>query len=289
MKIGWNGTICDDKEAVVSVYDHGFLYGMGLFETFRTYGGKPFLLREHMARLTEGCKQLDIEFAADIVETERLIGELLGANGLKDAYIRFTVSAGEQALGLPAGPYVIPNVIVYMKELPDFDENTYSQGKPLQLLQIRRNTPEGEARLKSFHYMNNILAKRELRQYDWAGGAEGLFLDGNGHVAEGIVSNIFMLKDGICRTPAPDTGILPGITRDFVMKLCSQSGIAVEEGHYTWQQFIHADEVFITNSIQEIVPIRRCYDGEGNFWDIGNGYAGVYTKQLSELYRKATV
>lgn len=287
MKIAVNGRICDDQEAVISVYDHGFLYGIGLFETFRTYGGRPFLLGPHMERLCRSCAELGIRYTPDAAETESLITRLLSANGLPDAYIRFSVSAGVDLLGLPSTDYEEPNVIVYVKPLPPRDDKTYAKGKPIQLLELRRNSPEGTIRHKSFHYMNNILAKREMRRYEWAAGAEGIFLDGYGRVAEGIVSNLFWVKDGAVYTPAIATGILPGITREYVIGLAGRSGFDVHEGLYEWSAVMEAEEAFITNSVQEIVPVNRGYDLYGEARTIGGGLPGTVTTILMKAYGEA--
>ncbi|WP_028551937.1 aminodeoxychorismate lyase [Paenibacillus sp. UNC451MF] len=289
MNIYVNGSIITEEKAVVSVYDHGFLYGIGLFETFRTYGGQPFLLREHQERLIAGCEQLGIDYRPEAGEWEGLVKALLEANGLTDAYFRFTVTAGEDLLGLPVGDYGKPQMIVYVKGLPSRDEELYRKGKPLQLLATPRNTPEGNVRFKSLHYMNNILAKRELRQYAWATGAEGLQTDRNGFLAEGIVSNLFFIKNDRLHTPSLDTGILPGITRAFVMELAKKCGMELEEGHYRWDDLRMADEVFITNSIQEMVPITTLYDLSGNSYRVNEGMAGQLTSKLILLYGNHTI
>ncbi|PZE19232.1 aminodeoxychorismate lyase [Paenibacillus xerothermodurans] len=286
MIINVNGKLIDEDKAVVSVYDHGFLYGIGLFETFRTYNGLPFLLDEHMIRITAGCQQLGIGYTADRGEWLRIIKQLLDINGLSDAYIRFTVTAGTDILGLPGEQYSQPNVIVYIKHLPPRDEDLYLAGKPLQLLRLPRNTPEGAGRLKSLHYLNNILANRELSQYPWAAQAEGLFTDAQGFLAEGIVSNLFFCEDGRVCTPALDNGILPGVTRALVLRLAAQAGIAAEEGWYTWADLICADEVFITNSVQEIIPISTLYNTVGMSQLIGAGKAGELTRHLIQMYRE---
>lgn len=287
MKLWMNGTICDEHEAMVSVFDHGFLYGMGLFETFRTYGGTPFLLQEHLARLMDGCQELDIDLSViptgDVLSAH--VQELLESNGLRDAYIRFSVSAGNGPLGLQTNPYVQPNLILYMKELPVFNPSLYEDGKALQRMNLRRNSPEGRLRRKSFHYMNSILAKQELGSYPWAQGAEGLMFNEHGQMAEGIVSNVFFIREGVCCTPALDTGILPGITRDCVMKLALKSGLRLQEGHYRWEDLLAAEEAFVTNSIQEIVPINRLFDIDGQTHVVGNGKVGRITAQLLKMYR----
>jgi 4-amino-4-deoxychorismate lyase len=286
--IGLNNNVVEAKDAVVSTLDHGFLYGMGLFETFRTYNGVPFLLRRHLERLAAGCRQLGIPFEPDEASLRDWITRVMDKNGLKDAYIRYTVTAGEDILGLPAGDYSRPNHLLYIKELPLQPAALYSEGKGLQLLQLRRNTPEGPVRLKSLHYMNNILAKRELAGYDSAaGGTEGLMLTAEGNIAEGIVSNIFFISNKVLYTPELSTGILPGITREMVLKLASAAGLRVEEGLYRWEQLQAAEEVFLTNSVQEIVPVTTLWNGDEAL-AVGTGRCGAYTAQLITLYRERT-
>jgi len=283
--IGMNDSVFDAKEAVVSVLDHGLLYGMGLFETFRTYGGVPFLLDRHLERMNAGCRQLGIPFHMDHEKLEDWITRLMDRNGLKEAYIRYTVTAGEDILGLPAGDYSHPNHILYAKTLPPLTAQLYTHGKELQLLSLPRNTPEGPIRFKSLHYMNNILAKRELSLYpSLATGAEGLMLTPLGTLAEGIVSNLFFVKDGVLYTPDLSTGILPGITREMVIALAVQVGLPVE-GLYSWEQLKKADEIFLTNSIQELVPVTSLCEREERFVMSG-GMSGPVTSQLLLLYRE---
>ncbi len=273
MIVGVNGRCVPEDQAVVSVFDHGFLYGIGLFETFRTYQGVPMLLERHMDRLAAGCEQLEIRCRPDPPSVKRHIRELLAANGLADGYIRYSVSAGMQPLGLPSGEYAEPTVIVYAKALPAAAASyADAPGKPLQLLRLRRNTPESDVRMKSFHYMNNVLAKRELASYAWAAQAEGLFLDHNSNVAEGIVSNLFFARGGTLCTPSLGTGILPGITRGHVLELADRLGIPAEEGHFTLEDLCQADEIFLTNSIQELVPVTVVTGLHGeSLWASGGG------------------
>ena len=284
--IGMNDSVIDAKDAVVSVLDHGLLYGMGLFETFRTYRGAPFLLDRHLQRMKEGCQQLGIPFHVDAAKVSTWIDRLMKKNDLQEAYIRYTVTAGVDILGLPAGDYSHPNHILLTKALPPLPEQLYTQGKALQLLSLPRNTPEGTIRYKSLHYMNNILAKRELSSYpSAANGSEGLMLTPQGAVAEGIVSNLFFVKNEILCTPDLTTGILPGITREMVIMLAGQIGFKVEEGLYSWEQLKGADEIFLTNSIQEIVPVTALFEKEEQF-GISGGGCGPVTKQFISLYRE---
>ncbi|ADO54056.1 aminotransferase class IV [Paenibacillus polymyxa] len=254
--IGVNGVLTEAAKAVIHVSDHGFLYGMGLFETFRTYKGVPFLLDRHLHRLEEGCRMLGIPFQPDEEQLTKHIQHLMAANGLNEAYIRYTVSAGEEALGLPSGDYTRPNHILFAKPLPSINTQP-GQSSALQLLRTPRNTPEGEVRLKSLHYMNNVLAKRELQQYAEAVRykAEGIMLTANGFLAEGIVSNLFFVRNNTLYTPDLSTGILPGITREFILELADLRGIPWEQGLYHWYELKQADEIFMTNSIQEIRPV----------------------------------
>lgn len=279
MKIGFNGRVVDANEAVIPVFDHGFLYGMGLFETFRTYSGVPYLLDRHLERLHAGCEQLGIvvpvwldSAMAGWIEAVRT------ANGLADAYIRLTLSAGSEELGLPAGPYERANAILMAKALPAPRslEQGPPPGKQLRLLHTRRNTPEGEVRLKSLHYMNSILAKRELAATGAPPGTEGLMLTADGKLAEGIVSNLFFAAGGIIHTPAIATGILPGITRARIIELARTAGLEVREGFYTWEELCQADEAWVCNSIQELCPVGSLIrpDGAGISMARGHG-AGV--------------
>lgn len=285
MKIFMNGRLVEESEAMVSVYDHGFLYGMGVFETFRTYNGRPYLLQEHLRRLQQGCKQLGILYEPKHGDVEQQLQQLLTANALPDAYFRYTVTAGTDILGLPSATYQQPIVIIYTKSLPLTSETLYERGKSLQRLRVPRNTPEGAVRLKSLHYMNNILGKREMSEYPWAEGAEGLFLDRSGNLCEGIVSNLFFVTDQVLYTPSVETGLLPGITREAVIRLADDIGLRTVEGLYSWDELLQANEVFMTNSIQEIVPIHTLFDPEGHSYQVGLGRAGQWTKRLLTLYR----
>lgn len=286
--IGMNGGIVDSARAVVPVMDHGLLYGMGVFETFRTYQGKPFLLERHLDRLMDSCRELGIVHKAEPAGMSRWISELMEANSLQDAYIRYTVTAGEGPLGLPAGDYVKPSEILLAKELPVMKDDVYEKGRVLRLLSLPRNTPESSIRMKSLHYMNNILAKRELEGYAVhpSGPAEGLMLTSAGEVAEGIVSNVFFVKEERLYTPDISTGILPGITRAVVLELAAELGIAAEEGHYSWEILTGADEIFTTGSVQEIVPVTTLIGPGDQSILIGQGTAGPVTRALLSAYRR---
>ncbi|MFC5530046.1 aminotransferase class IV [Cohnella yongneupensis] len=286
MKLLWNGQLTDSKTTVISAFDHGFLYGMGLFETFRTYSGKPWLLERHAARLRHGCELLGIAYEPRISDLQERIAHLLEANSLSDGYIRWSVSAGEGAIGLPSDTYEQPNEIIYAKALAPDHPDTRG-GKALRRLQVPRSTPESAVRLKSFHYMNNIVAKRELVVAGAGTGTEGLFLDGGGHVVEGMVSNVFWIANGVLHTPSEETGLLPGVTRGYVLELAEEIGLRAEQSaSYRWDDLTAAEEVFLTSSIQEIVPVTRLEDGYGDYVSPGGSpTVGPVTSRMMQLYR----
>ncbi|MCM3635858.1 aminodeoxychorismate lyase [Paenibacillus camelliae] len=282
-----NGQMMNAEEAMVSVYDHGFLYGLGLFETFRTYGGHCFLLERHMKRLLESCDQLGIQLRMNAADVQQAVGELLQLNKLEDGYVRLTVSGGMGELGLPSEDYDQATVVIMVKPLGAMSEEVWNTGKALQLLQTRRNTPEGRYRFKSLHYMNNILAKRELLSLGTrtAAGAEGLMLSEKGILAEGIVSNLFFVQDGVIYTPHIDTGILPGITRQYVIELARHLSYEVREGHYDFEALWNSSEAWMTNSIQELVPVTTLITTAGEKQQLSGGEAGPICRQLTAAYR----
>jgi 4-amino-4-deoxychorismate lyase len=288
MKIYLNGQICEEEEAKISVFDHGFLYGMGVFETFRTYHGKPFLLFQHLQRLEKSCHEAGIHCTLDATYIEQSITQLLLANHLSDAYFRYSISAGVAPLGLPGNTYEHPTHILYVKALPTQPSNAMVAHKDLQKLHHTRNSPESTNRLKSFHYMNNILAKFELQSYPWAQQAEGLMLTEQGYLAEGIVSNLFFVVNRELYTPDLRLGILAGITRACILRLAKEQGMEVHEGKYTWNQLLEADEIFLTNSIQGIVPVFRIYDDTKLVKQMLIDSTAGCTNQLMSAYQDLT-
>jgi 4-amino-4-deoxychorismate lyase len=267
-----NGEFVKQEEVRISPFDHGFLYGLGVFETFRIYNGHPFLLDDHLERLNASLRVLNIDAAFNRKEMTAILNELLAKNAFRDAYIRLNVSAGNGEIGLQTESYKNPNVVIFSKPLSP--PEGMSEKKAV-VLDIKRNTPEGTERLKSHHYLNNVLAKREVGA---ALDTEGIFLTKDGFVSEGIVSNVFWYKDGILYTPAIETGILNGVTRRFVIAVAREAGIEVREGFYKKEEAEAADEMFLTNSIQEIVPVTTF--SSGNY----PGKAGVIAKKLFEQY-----
>jgi len=276
MYIYLNGKIIPQEEAFISVFDHGFMYGLGLFETFRVYDGHPFLLDDHLERLNDSLKAMNIGKYFTREEVIQIIQPLLEINCLKDAYFRWNVSAGNGMIGLQTDTYTEPNIIVYLKPLINLENRLEKVG---QVVTIPRNTPEGPSRLKSHHYLNNVLAKREVGENVLV---EGIFLTKEGYVAEGITSNIFWINKKSLFTSSLESGILNGITREFILILAKRMGLTIQEGLYPLEELKKADEVFMTNSIQEIMAIKRI--DETPF----KGLNGYYVNKLLTEYKKWT-
>jgi 4-amino-4-deoxychorismate lyase len=268
-----NSQFIKDTEATISPFDHGFLYGLGAFETFRMYKGYPFLLHDHLTRLQHALDELEITYKVDAEFVYEMLQQLLRLNHLEeeDVTVRLNISAGNGEVGKLLQPYNHPTVLCFLRKAPPIQKVE----KNTAILQRRRNTPEGTQRLKSHHYLNNILGKRELRD---SPDVEGIFLTEQGYVAEGVVSNIFWVKEGIVYTPSVETGIIDGITRQFVIKCLKKLGIPICEGFYTKRELLDATEVMITNSSQEVVPVKKVDEY------VFEGYNGIIVQKISELY-----
>lgn len=245
-----NGEYIDEHELKISPFDHGFLYGLGFFETFRTYEGKAVYLQEHFNRLIEALKEYRIHFPYTIQDIEEVIKKLNAQDG-KEGYFRLNVSAGVHPIGLAPSEYTEPTIILFRKELPNMVRGTE---KEAVWLKTARNSPEQQTRYKSHHYGNNVRARLELASL---ANQEGFFTDKNGVVAEGITSNIFWIKDDILYTPSTRLGILPGITRAIVIRIAKELAFPVREGSFMTWELEQADECFVTTAVQELVPISH--------------------------------
>ncbi|MFJ7738674.1 aminodeoxychorismate lyase [Lysinibacillus sp. NPDC097287] len=254
MQCWMNGEYVTAADLRISPFDHGFLYGLGFFETFRTYGGKILFFEAHMERLQAALTQFRIHIPYTPDELIAVVEYLNEKAGGQDGYFRLNVSAGEHGIGLQPTEYTEPNVIVFRKEL---NAAPSGQEKRAQWLETPRNSPEHGVRVKSHHYGNNVLGRFELPSLATQ---EGFFLTEEGYVAEGVTSNVFWVKGDILYTPSLETGILPGITRNWVIQKAKQLGIQVEVGLFTQNDVEQASECFITNSVQELVPIGRLED-----------------------------
>ena len=274
MYIYHNSTFIKDSEATISPFDHGFLYGLGVFETFRVYKGFPFLLHDHLDRLQVGVDELGISYKINRQEIFDMIQELITLNHCEseDVTVRLNISAGNGEVGQFLQAYDSPTVLCFLRKAP----SATMIEKSATILKLRRNTPEGNYRLKSHHYLNNILGKRELSQTP---NVDGIFLTEQGFVAEGIVSNIFWGDENGVYTPSLDTGILNGITRKFVIKCLQKLQIPIIEGFFKKEQMFLSEEVIMTNSSQEVLAIKEI-DGY-RF----SGRNGIMIQKLDDLYK----
>ncbi|KEZ49658.1 aminodeoxychorismate lyase [Metabacillus indicus] len=277
MYIYLNSEFIQAEDARISPFDHGYLYGLGVFETFRVYKGHPFLLNDHMSRLQKAMRELNIQLDDSSLNIEEVIQRLLLLNDLQDedVSVRLNVSAGDGGLMFGALEYREPTVMMFMRKLPELPADLEKRGV---LLSVPRNTPEGKERIKSHHYLNNVLAKREAGNDP---SVEGIFLTKDGFVAEGIVSNLFWVKDECVYTPSLDTGILNGITRQFVIRCLEKEGMRWVEGRFTADELLQADEVFAVNSVQEIIPLKEI--GSSVF----SGKNGAVTQTLKRIYKQS--
>ena len=280
MKIYINGRFIDRKEAKVSVFDHGFLYGDGAFEGIRSYNRRVFKLNEHMDRLYETAHTLMIDIPLTKKELVKAVVDTLKENGLKDAYIRVIVTRGEGDLGLdPRKCYGRPNIVIITDKITLYPGELYNKGMEIITVPTVRNYPEAlNPRLKSLNYLNNILAKIEASN---SGYCEAIMLDHQGFVAECTGDNIFIVQHGVLSTPSQ--GRLQGITRDAVLQLAKNSKIAAEERFITRHEVYTADECFLTGTAAEIVRVEKVRRG-----GLGDGKPGAVTLKMMRLFRTLT-
>jgi len=277
-KVYITGKLVSKDEATINVYDHGLLYGDGVFEGIRVYGGKVFLHEEHIARLYESALAIRLPIPMSTSEMIDAVNMTVKENGIVDGYVRLVVTRGGGSLGLDIRKTSNPQVIVIADTITLYPEEIYKNGMKLITASTIRNHPGAlSARIKSLNYLNNILAKIEGTD---AGSPEALMLNHKGEVAECSGDNIFIVKDGVLKTPGPDAGILEGLTRNTVMRIAAESGYDVRECVLLRHDIYIADECFLTGSAAEVVPVVSL-DGR----DIGEGTPGPATLELLEKFQ----
>src|SRR3989338_2790994 len=281
MKVYLNGKFVDESQAKVSVFDHGLLYGDGVFEGIRSYDGLIFKLREHIDRLFESAHTIMLKIPLTKPELIDVVKQCLRVNTLRDAYIRLVVTRGEGDLGLDPRKCVRPTVFVIADKIELYPKSLYEKGLELITVATQRNVPEAlNPQIKSLNYLNNILAKIEAIT---AGYEEAIMLSHSCYVTEGTGENIFLVKGKQLLTPPPYIGVLRGITRQSVMDLASAQRLQVREDLLTRHDLFNADEVFLTGTAAEIVPVVKI-DGRV----IGQGTPGPATKKLQGAFRQVT-
>ncbi len=281
MKIYINGKFYSKNDAKISVFDHGLLYGDGVFEGIRLYNSCIFKLTEHIDRLYESAKTIRLEIPMTKKKMIEAVAETVRRNPMSNGYIRLIVTRGAGALGLNPFNCNRPQVIIIASTIRLYPEQIYKKGLEIITIPTHRNIPEAvNPRLKSLNYLNNVLAKIEAIN---SGYNEALMLNSEGFVAECTGENIFIVKKSVLKTPSIEMGILEGITRNTVIDIARGKGYPVEETVLTRHDLYNADECFITGTAAEVVPVIKV-DGR----IIGNGKPGKITLEIIKIFRKIT-
>ena len=281
MKIHIDGQLLDEADAKISVFDHGLLYGDGVFEGIRFYNGRVFKLEEHMDRLYDSARVLCLEIPSSKEQLTQDLLETIRANDLQDGYVRLVVTRGKGDLGI--NPRLCPkaSIIIIAAKIKLYSEELYHKGLDIITCATRRMSQAAvPPAVKSLNYLNNILAKIEAHQ---ANAAEALMLNEQGYIAECTADNVFIIKRGILFTPPVSAGSLRGITRGAVLDLAEEIGVPVKETELTRYDVFVADECFLTGTAAELVPVVQC-----DLRPIGDGKPGPVTARLLAAFRKLT-
>ena len=281
LKIYIDGQFLDEPNAKVSVFDHGLLYGDGIFEGIRAYNGRVFKLKEHIDRLFYSAKAILLNIPLSHAEIMRAVVDTCRQNGIRDGYIRLLVTRGVGGLGLNPNRCKKPSVIVIADKIQLYPAEMYERGLDIITVPTVRNLHSAlNPAIKSLNYLNNILAKIEANN---GGCEEAIMLNSEGYVSECTGDNIFIIKDGQMFTPPLSAGALYGITRGVVMELARLSGIPVSEPNLTRYDMFNADECFLTGTGAELIPVVKI-DGRV----VGTGKPGQVTKDLVTKYKALT-
>jgi branched-chain amino acid aminotransferase len=273
-----NGIVTRAEDARVSVLDNGFTFGDAVYETLRTYGGRPFARTRHLARLRASAARLGFEIPTPNEELARTLDELLARAGNAESYIRLIVSRGVGDISYHFDRVRGPTVVVAVKPFEPSPAFQYRQGVAVAIVSVRRNHASAlDPAIKSCNLLNNVLAVREAQG---GGAVEAILLNQDGLVAEGASTNVFTVKDGIAITPPLTAGILHGITREIVLEIAREDGLVVREADLGPDDLRRADEVFITSSTREVMPVRSV-DGAV----VGGGQPGPITERLLANFR----
>lgn len=279
LKIWMNGRVVPVGEANISIFDHCILYGDGVFEGLRSYGGKVFRLDAHLQRLMDSARAIRLVIPMSIKEMADAVYESMKANNITDGYIRLVVTRGVGTLGLSPNRTACPTVFIIADQISLYPKELYEQGMAVISSSVVRNHPNAlSARIKSCNYLNNILAKIEALD---AGVYEAIMYNHLGNVAECTGDNIFLVRDGMVQTPPTNAGILEGITRDAVIELIGKRKLPFREMELTRHDLYVADECFLTGTAAEVIPVTQI-DGR----PIGTGKPGAITRQLMDDFHE---
>jgi branched-chain amino acid aminotransferase len=279
LQIYISGKLYPKADAKISVYDHGLLYGDGVFEGMRSYSGKVFRLEQHLDRLWASARAIMLTIPMTRIEMAKAVNDTLAVNKITDGYIRLVVTRGAGSLGLDPNKCSNPEVIIITDHIALYPEEFYQKGLAIITASTIRNHPAAlSPRIKSLNYLNNIMAKMEGLQ---AGCQEALMLNHKGEVAECTGDNIFIVKNEKLLTPPNDAGILEGITRDAILELAKKAGYETAEVPLTRHDIFVADECFLTGSAAEVIPVVKL-----DSRPIGNGEVGPVTRDLLERFKR---
>lgn len=275
-----NGKFLPEEEATISVFDHGFLYGDGVYEAVRVYQGKPFLLDRHLARLRRSCELIGLTSPLQDEEWKNILADMLRRNQLLDAGFRLTISRGPGEIGIAPSFCTHPTVVVMAKVPSPYPTEMREQGVQLALVSVRRNPLAAQSpHIKSLSFLNNILAKQEANR---VGAFDALMLNMDQYVTECTTSNIFFVtQEGKVCTPSSECGILEGITREVIMALARELGLSVEEGQYEAEVLFRSEECFMTNTGMEVMSVSRI-----DHKVIGTGRSGPIAKKLWKAFQE---
>lgn len=281
MQIYINGEYFEKENAKVSVFDHGLLYGDGVFEGIRIYHRKVFRLTQHLARLFRSARYINLAIGKTPEEMTEIVLETCRRNGLDDGYIRLVVTRGAGTLGLSPKSCPKPTIFVIADKLAIYPPEYYEKGLALLTVSTRRNIIDAlDPQLKTLNYLNNILASIEASR---SGFEEALMLNKEGYVAEAAADNLFLIRGTRLITPATHLGALPGITREAILEIAPELGLSPSEGFITLSDVYNADECFLTGTAAEVIPVS-----EVDSRPIGSGKAGPMTKRIIERFRALT-
>lgn len=279
MKIWLDGELVDESAAKVSVFDHGLLYGDGVFEGIRFYHGRVFQLEEHVHRLFDSARAILLDPSWTRQEVCGFVCDTIRANGLSDGYVRLVITRGPGSLGLNPFLCETPSMFIIASTITLYPGEHYDRGLKLATCATRRPSPAAlSPQVKSLNYLNNVLAKVEAIQ---AGAAEGLMLNEQGFVAECTGDNLFVVRDGVLITPPVSDGGLDGITRRVIMELAAGMGIEVREQTLTRYDVFTADECFLTGTAAEVIPVVSLDQRP-----IGEGRPGALTKRMLDAFHE---
>jgi len=272
-----NNQFVEDHQAHISVFDRGFLFGDGIFETLRVHNTYPLFLDRHLQRLRQSCESIRLSLPTPEPPWEALLRELVDRNHLEHTMIRITITRGVGSLGPDPSGCENPTIVIFSRPLPQLTKDQRDQGVSLTILTTRRQPSCAlPSHVKSLNYLNNILAKQEANE---AHTFDGLLLNTDGHLAECTTSNMFFVKDERLHTPSLQCGILPGITRGIVLELAREGGIDVQEGTYQPEALLDADECFLTNTGFGVLPV-----GTIETRPLTSTRSGSMTKTIQHMY-----